>query len=86
MKQTIGSERKHECLFSSSVVLSDESKAKPRARICRRKLVKAFSNFFAVLPRRLFCFGSLMILDVARCYLWLFSLYINIGIGKIIIK
>ena len=21
-------------------------------------------------PRRLFCFGSLVILDVARCYLW----------------
>ena len=28
-------------------------------------------------PRRLFCFGSLVILDVARFYLWLFSLYIN---------
>ena len=36
---------------------------------------------FAV-PRRLFCFGSLVILDVARCYLWLFTLYINIKIGK----
>ena len=33
-------------------------------------------------PRRLFCFGSLVILDVARCYSWLFSLYINIKIGK----
>ena len=31
---------------------------------------------------RLFCFGSLVILDVARCYLWLFTLYINIKIGK----
>ena len=31
-------------------------------------------------PRRLFCFDSLVILDVAR--LWLFSLYINIKIGK----
>ena len=30
----------------------------------------------------LFCFGSLVILDVARCYLWLFTLYINIKIGK----
>ena len=29
-------------------------------------------------PGRLFCFGSLVILDVARCYLWLFTLYINI--------
>ena len=27
-------------------------------------------------------FGSLVILDVARCYLWLFTLYINIKIGK----
>ena len=35
-----------------------------------------------VVPRRLFCFGSLVILDVARCYLWLFTLYINIKIGK----
>ena len=33
-------------------------------------------------PRRLFCFGSLVILDVARYYLWLFTLYINIKIGK----
>ena len=32
-------------------------------------------------PRRLFYFGSLMILNVAR-YLWLFSLYINLKIGK----
>ena len=34
------------------------------------------------LSRRLFCFGSFVILVVARCYLWLFSLYINIKIGK----
>ena len=27
-------------------------------------------------------FGSLVILNVARCYLWLFLLYINIKIGK----
>ena len=33
-------------------------------------------------PRLLFCFSSLVILDVACCYLWLFSLYINIKIGK----
>ena len=33
-------------------------------------------------PRRLFCFGSLVILDVACCYLWLYSLYINIKLGK----
>ena len=29
-----------------------------------------------------YCFGSLVILDVARCYLWLFTLYINIKISK----
>ena len=34
--------------------------------------------FVAGLSRRLFCFGFLVILDVARCYLWLFTLYINI--------
>ena len=39
------------------------------------------SGMLAV-PRRLFCFGSLVILDVARCYLWLFTLYINIKISK----
>ena len=41
-------------------------------------------QYFSLLdvPRRLFCFGSLVILDVARCYLWLFTLYINIKIGK----
>ena len=35
-------------------------------------------------PGRLFCFGSLVILNVVCCYLWLFSLYmyINIKIGK----
>ena len=27
-----------------------------------------------------------LILDVARCYLWLFSLYINIQISKIVVK
>ena len=32
--------------------------------------------------KRLLCCGSLVILDVARCYLWLFTLYINIKIGK----
>ena len=34
-------------------------------------------------PRRLFCFGSLVILDVVCRYLSLFVLYINIEIGKI---
>ena len=34
-------------------------------------------------PRRLFCFGSLMVLDVVFRYLSLLLLYINIKIGKI---
>ena len=33
-------------------------------------------------PRRLFCFGSLVILDMLCCYLSLFLLHINIKIGK----
>ena len=37
-------------------------------------------------PRRVFCFGSLVILDVACRYLSLFVLYINIEIGKIDVK
>ena len=58
------------------------TKADPRAKgreLVGRKLVQAPSNF---IPRQLFCFGFLVNLDVARCYLWLFSLYINIKIGK----
>ena len=27
-------------------------------------------------------FGSLVILDVPRCYLWLFTLYVNTKIGN----
>ena len=37
-------------------------------------------------PRRLFCFGSLVILDVVCRYLSLSVLYINIEIGKIDVK
>ena len=64
------------------------TKAESRARgLADRKLVQAPpppppSNFIAGFPRQLFCFGSLVILDVACCYLWLFSLYLNIKIGK----
>ena len=47
-----------------------------------RKLVEAPQFLLLAVPRRLFCFGSLVILDAARCYLWLFTLYINIEIGK----
>ena len=34
------------------------------------------------IPRRLFCFGSLVVLDVVCRYISLFLLYINIKIGK----
>ena len=37
-------------------------------------------------PRRLICFGSLVVLDVVFRYLSLFLIYINIKIGKIDIK
>ena len=48
-----------------------------------RKLVEAPQYFLLlVVLRRLFCFGVMVILDVARSYLWLFTLYINIKIGK----
>ena len=33
-------------------------------------------------PRRLFCFGSLVLLDVVFRYISLFLLYINIKISK----
>ena len=45
-------------------------------------LLVLYSNFIAGVPRRLFCFGSLVILDVVSRYLSLFLLYINIEIGK----
>ena len=44
-------------------------------------LIESVSEVFPLL----FCFGSLLISGVARCYLWLFTLYINIKIGKKIV-
>ena len=40
------------------------------------------SSLLLAVPRRLFCFGSLVVLDVVFRYLSLFLLYINIKIGK----
>ena len=37
-------------------------------------------------PKRLLCFGALVILDVVCRYLSLFVLYINIELGKIDVK
>ena len=48
-----------------------------------RWLVGPPGDFIAGRPGwRLFWFGSLVVLGVACCYLWLFQLYINIKIGK----
>ena len=33
-------------------------------------------------PGRLFCFGSLVVLGVARCYLWLFALCVDVEVGE----
>ena len=56
------------------IVLSDEPRQNQGRGLVDRKLVKV--------PRRLFCFGSMVILDVACRYLSLFLLYINIKIVK----
>ena len=63
--------------------LSSEQKAEPSGRAGRPQTSSspAVISLLAV-PRWFFCFGSLVISDVARCYLWLFSLYINVKIGK----
>ena len=50
--------------------------------LCQANSLKPPSNFIAGGPKAALLFGSLVISDVARCYLWLFSLYINIKIGK----
>ena len=50
-----------------------------------RKLVETPQYFYCWRPEAallFWFFGEVMILDVARCYLWLFSLYINIKIDK----
>ena len=48
----------------------------------KHNFVPVYVDTFLVVPRRFFCFGSLVILDVACCYLWLFLLYINMKIDK----
>ena len=59
------------------------TKAELRARIGRPQTSwSPPAIFIAGRPKAAFCFGSLVILDVARCYLWLFTLYINIKMGK----
>ena len=64
------------------VVLSSEPKQNQGRGLVDHKLVQAPSNFIAGRPKAALLFWSLLSLDVACCYLWLFSLYINIKIGK----
>ena len=66
------------------IVLSDEPRQNQVRGLVDRKLVKAPPVILLLaFPRRLFCFGSLVVLDVVFRCLSLFSLYINIKIGKI---
>ena len=75
-------------VLSFVVVLSGEPKQNQGRGLVDRKQIQAppppapSSNFTAGRPKAALLFGSLVILDVARCYLWLFLLYINIKIGK----
>ena len=69
------------------IVLSDEPRQNQGRGLVDRKLVKDPPPPLPVIlllavPRRLFCFGSLVDLDVVFRYLSLFLLYINIKIGK----
>ena len=65
-------------VFFFAVVVSGEPKRKQWRGLIDHKLLQTPSNF----QRRIFCFGSLVILDVARCYLWLFSLHLNMKIDN----
>ena len=66
------------------IVFSDEPRQNQGRGFVDHKLVKAPPLVILLLavPRRLFCFGSLVVLDVVFRYLSLFLLYINIKIGK----
>ena len=68
------------------VVLSGEPKQNQGRGLVDRKLVQAPPPSPVILllavPRRLFCSGSSVVLDVECRYFTLFLLYINIEIGK----
>ena len=64
------------------IVLSEEPRQIQGRELFDRKLVKNPVILLLAVPRRLFCFGSLVILDAVCRYLSLFLLYINIEIGK----
>ena len=67
-------------------VLFDEPRQNQGRGLADHKLVKATPYppviLLLAVPRWLFCFGSLVILDVVFRYFSLFLLYINIEIGK----
>ena len=59
------------------------TKAEQRSRVGRPQTSSSSPLVLLLaVPRRLFCFGSLVILDVVCRYLSLFLLLININIGK----
>ena len=66
------------------IVMSDEPRQNQGRGLVDRKLVKAPPppqvNLLLVVPRRLFCFASLVVLDVVFRYLSIFLLYIHIKI------
>ena len=60
-----------------------ESTPAPNHFIADRPKAAPPNNFIAGRPKAALLFRFFGDLDVARCYLWLFSLHINIKIGKI---
>ena len=59
------------------------TKAEPRARVGRPQTSSSpLVILLLAVPRRLFCFGSLVILDVVCRIYRFYLLYINIKIGK----
>ena len=75
--------------LNSFFVLSDEPRQNQWRELVDRKLVKAHppspprpAVLLLAVPRRLFCFDSLVGLDVVFRYLSLFLSYINIKIGR----
>ena len=71
------------CIAFVVNVLSDDPRQNQGRWLVDRKLVKAPPVILLLaVPRRLFCFGSFVILDVVCRYLSLFLLYMYIKIGK----
>ena len=56
------------------IVLSDKPRLNQGRGLVDLKLVKTSSSFIAGCPKAALLFCSSVILDVARYYLWLFSL------------